>query len=137
MPAACAAVDRVGAGLVDVVGDRVVLDGLGDVLGGGALVADHDLEALVEEGHLAEPVGDRLEGVRRGLEDVLAGPEGDRRAGALVGSIGRTCSARRRARRCVKDWRHRWPRFLTSTIERLDSALTTETPTPCRPPETL
>ena len=64
-----------------------------DLVGRGPLVADDDLEALVEEGHLAEPVGDRLEGVRRGLEDVRRGPEGDRGAGASPGSIGATCSS--------------------------------------------
>ena len=73
------------AGLVDLVVDGVVLDGLEQLVGRGALVADHDLEALVEEGVLAEPGGDRLEGVRRGLEDLLRGPVGDRGAGALAG----------------------------------------------------
>ena len=40
----------------------------------GSLVADDDLEALVEERHLAEAAGDRLEGVGRGLEDVVGWP---------------------------------------------------------------
>ena len=51
----------------------------------GSLVADDDLQALVEEGVLAHPRGDRLERVRRGLEDVGRRPVGDRRAGALAG----------------------------------------------------
>ena len=37
----------------------------------------------------------------------------------------------------LKVWRQRWPRFFTSTIRWLDSALTTLTPTPWRPPDTL
>ncbi len=50
------------------------------------LVADDDLQALVEEGHLADPVGDRLQRERGGLEDVGARPERDRGAG-LVGRL--------------------------------------------------
>ncbi len=53
------------------------------------------------------------------------------------GSIGRTCSRSPSGTPRLKVWRHRWPRFFTSTISVDDSALTTETPTPCRPPETL
>ena len=34
-------------------------------------------------------------------------------------------------------WRHRCPRLRTSAVRVLDRALTTETPTPCRPPDTL
>ena len=55
--------------LVDLGVDGGVLDGVGDLVGRRPLVADHDLEALVEEGHLADPGGDRLEGVVGGLED--------------------------------------------------------------------
>ncbi len=33
--------------------------------------------------------------------------------------------------------RYRWPFLSISTTSRSDSALTTETPTPCRPPDTL
>ena len=61
-----------------------VADGVGDLVGVRSLVAHHDLEALVEEGHLADAVGDRLEVVGRGLEDVLGGPPGDGGAGALA-----------------------------------------------------
>ena len=53
------------------------------------------------------------------------------------GSISRTCSSGPSGTPMLNDWRHRWPRFFTSTIRWLDSAFTTETPTPCRPPETL
>ena len=73
------------AGLVDLVVDRLVLDGRDQLVGLGPLVADHDLEALVEEGVLADVGGDRLEGVGRGLEGVGRGPVGDRRPGALAG----------------------------------------------------
>ncbi|MGX1476000.1 UNVERIFIED_CONTAM: hypothetical protein RKD50_004808 [Streptomyces canus] len=71
----------------------VVLDDLDFVLlvgarlvrpGGGlrrlALVGEFDPQTLVEERHLLEPAGERLEGVLGGLEDVAVGPEGDRRA---------------------------------------------------------
>ena len=72
------------AGLVDAGVDGAVAHGVGEVVGVLALVAHHDLQALVEEGHLADPVGDRLEVVGRGLEDVLRGPPGDGGAGALA-----------------------------------------------------
>ncbi len=52
--AALGLADRVGAGLVDGVVDRVVLDGVDELVGRGALVADDDLEPLVEEGVLAD-----------------------------------------------------------------------------------
>ncbi len=84
MPPLRGALDRVLAGLVDGVGHGLVLDGVGDLVGRGPLVADHDLEALVEEGVLADPGGDRLEAVGRGLEGVRAGPVGDRGAGLLA-----------------------------------------------------
>ena len=72
-------------GLVDLVVDRLVVDGLDQVVGLRPLVADHDLQPLVEEGVLADVRGDRLEGVRRGLERVRRGPVGDRRPGLLAG----------------------------------------------------
>ncbi len=53
------------------------------------------------------------------------------------GSIARTFSSGPSGTPTEKVWRHSWPRLRTSTITRLDSALTTEMPTPCRPPETL
>ena len=71
------------AAVLDVVGDGVVVDCVGDLYGGGPLVADDDLEALVQERHLAEPVGDGLEGVFDGLEDVVVGPETGRRTGLV------------------------------------------------------
>ncbi len=70
--------------LVDGGVDRAVSDRVGDLVGVLPLVAHHDLEALVEEGHLADAVGDGLEVVGRGLEDVLRRPPGDRGAGALT-----------------------------------------------------
>ena len=83
LQAAARALDGAGVALVDLVADGVVGHRVGDLAGVGPLVVDHDLEALVEEGHLAEAVADRLQGVRRGLEDVRGGVPGHRRAGAL------------------------------------------------------
>ena len=62
-----------------------------------ALVADDDGQAAVEEGHLLQPAGDGLEGVRRRLEDARVGPERDRRAVRL----GRLALAQRGGRRRV------------------------------------
>ena len=98
-----------------------------------ALVAQDDRQALVEEGHLLQPAADRVERVGRRLEDVAVGPEGDRGAALLRRADllqrrpawpGRSAGATRcRRARCA-------------TSSRVDSALTTVTPTPCRPPET-
>ena len=49
----------------------------------GALVGETDLETLVEEGHLAQPLEDRLGAELGLLEDGRVGPEGDGRAGLL------------------------------------------------------
>ena len=73
------------AGVVDLGVDGVVLDGVDARLGVGPLVAHDELDALVEERHLAQARGDGLEVVVGGLEDVLRGIPGDGRAGLLVG----------------------------------------------------
>ena len=53
-----------------------------------ALVLDDDLEPLVEEGQLAEPVGERVEGERGLLEDLAVRLEADDRA-VLGGLLSR------------------------------------------------
>ena len=126
-----------------------VLDELGDAAGvlevcvlgfaglgvGGALVGEGDLEALVEEGELAQALGEGVVVVLGDGEDGLVGQEVDLGAPRLDGAHlaerwrwGRPWSspAPRRSRRARS--RRRTPR---------ESALTQQTPTPCRPPETL
>ncbi len=53
------------------------------------------------------------------------------------GSSSRTSSSSPSGTPTENVCRHRRPRFFTSTVKWLDSALTTLTPTPWRPPETL
>ena len=65
---------------LDLVDVGAVLGGVGRVL---ALVLQHQLEALVEERHLAEPGLERLVGVVGGLEDRVAGVERGGGAGVL------------------------------------------------------
>ena len=118
------------------VGVDAVEVGLAAVGGGqrDPLVDEVDPSALVEEGVLLEPGADRLVVVVDGLEDLGVGPVGDRRAGAvgllhlLEGPAGTPWS---------NDIRKAWPFWRTQTSSRVDRALTTEEPTPCRPPETL
>ena len=86
-----------------------------------SLVAYDELDALVEEGHLAQARGDRLEVV-----------VGRTRRCPRRRTRSRSCRCARRApsaRICSrsasgapswKDWRHRWPRFLTSATRRVD-----------------
>src|SRR5680860_106058 len=66
-----AGVEVVRGVAVEIRRDGAVPNRLSYLLGLLALVTDQDLEALVEERHLPEPVGDGLEVIVRGLEDVL------------------------------------------------------------------
>jgi hypothetical protein len=99
-----------------------------------ALVVERDRDAAVQERELAQPLRERVEAELGGLEDLRVGLERDlgaallRRAGDL--EIG---PAACRARSSAVDLAV----APDLELERSDSALTTETPTPCRPPETL
>ena len=78
-----------GLGDLGRAGDR--LGGrpdLGQVrqVAGAPLVAQHDGQALVQERHLLQPAGHRLDVVLGGLEDPAVGPEGDRGAGSRAGA---------------------------------------------------
>ena len=101
-----------------------------------ALVDERDLQAAREEGRLAQALLEDRE-VELGLvEDVGVGQERDRRAGlrrrlVALGELVLRGAARVVLR--VARSRRGGPRRASSS----DSALTTETPTPCRPPETL
>ena len=94
-----------------------------------------DAQALVEEGVLLEAGADRLVVVLDGLEDVGVGPVGDGGAGAV--GLLHHLQRRRRARRGRRTSGTRGPSGARTTSSRVDSALTTEEPTPCRPPDTL
>ena len=124
---------------LDELGDAAgVLVGLrlGLALGVGlALVGQRDLDALVEEGELAEAVGEGVEVVLGDGEDALVGEEVDLGAAAL----GRAHLAE------LGDGVALGVVLLPGEAVAPDldlegftrSALTQETPTPCRPPETL
>ena len=77
----------------DEVDDAAVV--LEDLLGRlvAALVAEDDLEALVEEGHLAQPLDQRLGAELDLFHDRRVGPERDRRA-RLVGVADALAAAR-------------------------------------------
>ncbi len=77
--------------MLDELGDAAGIFELGALgfagLGvGGALVGERDLEALVEEGHLAQPLGQRVVVVLGGGEDGLVGQEVDLGAAPLAGA---------------------------------------------------
>ena len=104
----------------------------------GALVLEADLEALVEERHHLEALEQRAGDELGDLEDDRVGPERDGGAGAAPRARCRpprawSSSCRRRRTRCGGACRRGRPR--RSTL--LDRALTTDTPTPWRPPDTL
>ncbi len=89
-------VDRVlgGVEVLDEVGDAALVAPLLVRRRVGALVAQRDGQALVEEGHLLQPAGQRHVVEVDGLEDVRVGPEGDRGAvlaggGAALDRAGR------------------------------------------------
>ena len=103
----------------------------------GALVLEADLETLVEERHLAQPLEQRLGAELGLLEDRRVGPERDDGAASAStsGLLHDACpGACRRSRSAIS---HLPPSRWISSSSRLESAFTTETPTPCRPPEIL
>ena len=68
------------------------------------------------------------------VEDLVVGPEGDPGAGDVGGlALGQRCDGDAVGRTTDAT---RSPSRRTSTSSWVDSALTTETPTPCSPPET-
>ena len=92
-------------------------------------------DALVQERELAQPVGQGGVVELEDGEDLGIGLEPDRGARALASCRGpRASSPSCRGRRpCGGACR----RGRTTTSSRSESALTTDTPTPCRPPDTL
>ena len=67
---------RVAEGVLADLGHEALGVGLLGVVVGVAvaLVAQHDGQALVQEGHLLQPAADRLDVVGQGLEDVRGRP---------------------------------------------------------------
>ena len=100
-----------------------------------ALVVDRDEDAAVEERELAKALRQRVEAVFDRFENLRVWLERDFGAAALrrAGDL----AARRRDRRARNSAGRPVPLRQISRSSRSDSALTTETPTPCRPPETL
>ena len=126
-----------GLGAVEIFDERggaalvMQLDFLGLVV---ARVDQHQPHAGVQERELAEAVLEPLEIEIHRLEGVAAGQEGDARA-ALVGladdlqrGLGNAVAKRMQ---CSS------PSRQTVSSSHSDSALTTDTPTPWSPPETL
>ena len=99
------------------------------------LVDERDPDPLVEVGRLAQALGDRLERELRVLEDLGVGPEAvrvPRRVPAGPSLITLVVGLPR-----AYSWDQTKPSRADSTRIHSDRALTTLTPTPCRPPETL
>ena len=100
-----------------------------------AHVGEHDAHARIEEGELAQPVlqGGEVElhhgeGLGRRQERHLGAVPVWRRAGCASGATG---SPSRNSMKCSA------PSRQMVSFSQAESALTTETPTPCSPPETL
>ena len=121
------------------VGDEVLDAALVVELGGAralaALVGDRDPQAAGEERGLAQALLERRELELERLEDVGVREEGDRRAGLARGLALLERALRDAALVGLA------PDVAVAAGSRCrgfsDSALTTERPTPCRPPETL
>ena len=99
-----------------------------------ALIDELDLHAVVEERKLAQALGEDVVVVFDVAEDLLGGEEMHFGAAAL--------GLARHLERCHRV-AHRnsiacaWPSRLIVSRSHSESALTTDTPTPCRPPEIL
>ncbi len=118
-----------------------VLDERGDAAGifevgrlVGALVLQVDLDAFVEEGLLAQALGERVEAELEHREDLVVGMKRTFVPVFFVfpiAAIGASGLPRR------KVWNQTWPSRLISSSSSTERAFTTDTPTPCSPPETL
>ena len=103
-----------------------------------ALVDQLEAEAGGQERHLAHARGEHVELELAILEDLEVGQEADGRAGALGvrerrdPRSARSSDRRARTTACTRA-PLRWIVRLSYSL----SAFTTETPTPCRPPDTL
>ena len=120
--------------VADEVLDAALVVELGPVAA-RALVGQRDPQAAREEGRLAQALLEDREVEVERLEDLGVGQEADGGAGLAWSPrpcAGRSCGAPR-----SYSWVQTWPSRRTSTMSDSLSALTTETPTPCRPPETL
>jgi hypothetical protein len=99
-----------------------------------ALVDEHDLQALVQEGHLSQAVRQDLVREHELGEDLAVGLEGD--LGAAPLRLADLLELLRLDAALVALVVQR-PSRRTSTSRYSESAFTTLTPTPCRPPDTL
>ncbi len=100
-----------------------------------AHVGEHDGDAGIEEGELAQPVLQRREIELRHGEGLLRRQE--RHLGAALVARRADHGERRHRSPSRNSMKCSWPSRQIVSLSQLDSALTTETPTPCRPPETL
>ena len=101
-----------------------------------ALVGQRDLQALVQERQLAQPLRERVEVELGRVHDGRVGLEGDLGAGLLAGLAGLVPAAPWECP-CAYSCSQVQPSRQISSCSASDSAFTQLTPTPCRPPETL
>ena len=120
---------RPGNGTIPRLGDRAILRQQ------GLVASPADLDAAEQIGlgarHAIEPLGPEARLCRRSRDRDGSVTVVPRRLGARAGRASARAAACRARSVCVRAWRSR----ATSTTSSSDSALTTETPTPCRPPE--
>ncbi len=101
-----------------------------------ALVGEHDRHAGIEEGQFAQAVLERREIELGHGEGLRGGQERDLRAASCLRPRPPPPAAPPRRRRGIPSVCSLPSRQIVS-FSQLDSAFTTETPTPCRPPDTL
>ena len=99
-------------------------------------VGEHDRDAGIEEGELAQPVLQRGEIELGHGEGLRARQEASPRCRACRWPRRRPTAARR-ASPSRNSMECSLPSRQIVSLSQVDSAFTTETPTPCRPPETL
>ena len=121
--------------VLDKLGNAAFVVELVRTLGLFALILDGDANAFVEKRFLAQPLRKLVEAESRVIENLRVGLERD--LGPASSCLSRSVSSGRPESRARTPVRKFLPSRQISRCSVSERKLTHDTPTPCRPPETL